>query len=215
MRGDKWLLMKYCCYCKDEKYLEDFHKSSSRLDGLQNACKECRKISNKEYRERNKQCIQVYRDDNREKANAASKKWIALNPERRRETRRKWCKKKYHMDPVFKLEKLLRSRINNHLQSVKKLNKSSEPKKIGSPVRDLGCSVDTLISHLEKKFAPGMTWANHGTRWQIDHIQPLAGFDITDRKQFLEACHYTNMQPLWIEEHRKKTKLEGKRLWPN
>jgi desulfoferrodoxin (superoxide reductase-like protein) len=47
-----------------------------------------------------------------------------------------------------------------------------------------------------------MTWDNWTTDgWHIDHIKPLASFDLTDRKQLLEACHYTNLQPLWAKDN--------------
>jgi len=70
--------------------------------------------------------------------------------------------------------------------------------KVGSAVKDLGCTVDGLTSYLESKFQPKMTWDNWGINgWHINHIKPLSSFDLTDRLQFLEACHYTNLQPLW------------------
>lgn len=48
-----------------------------------------------------------------------------------------------------------------------------------------------------------MSWDNYG-KWHIDHIKPLADFDLSDPKQFKEACHYSNLQPLWAEENHKK-----------
>jgi len=63
------------------------------------------------------------------------------------------------------------------------------------------------IRHLEKFWEPGMTWAKWGNgpgKWQIDHIIPLAAFDLTNREQFLSACHYTNLQPLWWEDNMTK-----------
>ena len=72
--------------------------------------------------------------------------------------------------------------------------------KKGSAVTDLGCSVEALKTHLEAKFQPGMNWLNYGNgkgKWNIDHIAPLSKFDLTDRNQFLIACNYMNLQPMW------------------
>jgi hypothetical protein len=50
-----------------------------------------------------------------------------------------------------------------------------------------------------------MSWGNYGFRgWHIDHIIPLASFDLTDREQFLKACHHTNLQPMWAKENLSK-----------
>ena len=75
--------------------------------------------------------------------------------------------------------------------------------KTGSAVRDLGCSLEELKSHLEYQFQEGMSWDNQG-EWHVDHKRPLVSFDLTDRRQLLEACHYTNLQPLWAEENLSK-----------
>ena len=48
-----------------------------------------------------------------------------------------------------------------------------------------------------------MSWENHG-EWHIDHIKPLQSFDLTDRQQFLEACHYANSQPMWASDNYAK-----------
>jgi hypothetical protein len=60
---------------------------------------------------------------------------------------------------------------------------------------------------LERNFKRGMTWDNYGTadnQWCIDHIIPFAAFDLRKRKHVLEACHYTNLQPLWNPINSKK-----------
>jgi hypothetical protein len=57
---------------------------------------------------------------------------------------------------------------------------------------------------MESKFQPGMTWDNRGKEWHIDHIIPLATFNLQDRRQFLVACHYTNLQPLWARDNMVK-----------
>ena len=80
--------------------------------------------------------------------------------------------------------------------------------KTGSAVRDLGCSIDFLKQYLEFLFLPGMSWNNHGLgkdKWHIDHIKALANFDLTNREQFLQAVHYTNLQPMWQPDNLSKS----------
>lgn len=107
-------------------------------------------------------------------------------------------------DIQFRLRTILRSRLTKFV---------SGKVRTGSAVRDLGCSINNLIRYLESKFLPGMNWENHGIdsgkkKWHIDHIIPLASFDLTDKEQLLKACHYTNLQPLWAEDNiRKSDKL--------
>lgn len=52
-------------------------------------------------------------------------------------------------------------------------------------------------------FEPKMTWDNYG-KWHVDHIIPLVRFNLQDRNEFLQACHYTNLQPMWATENLKK-----------
>jgi hypothetical protein len=69
----------------------------------------------------------------------------------------------------------------------------------------LGCTIPELKFYLESKFQPEMTWDNWSYEgWHIDHIIPLDSFDLSNKEEFLKACHYTNLQPLWAEENFKK-----------
>lgn len=82
--------------------------------------------------------------------------------------------------------------------------------KSGSAVRDLGCSIPEFMTYIEKQFRPGMTWRNRGTHgWHLDHKKPLASFNLNDRKQLRQACHYTNYQPLWaLPNLQKRDRLD-------
>lgn len=71
----------------------------------------------------------------------------------------------------------------------------------------LGCSTAMFKAHLEQRFDAGMSWSNYGNgtgKWSIDHIRPLASFDLSARKNQLVAFNYLNCQPLWSLENSRK-----------
>jgi hypothetical protein len=57
---------------------------------------------------------------------------------------------------------------------------------------------------LERLFKPGMSWDNHG-KWHIDHIKPCCSFDLTTEKSQKECFHFSNLQPIWAEDHYQKS----------
>jgi hypothetical protein len=98
----------------------------------------------------------------------------------------------------LRLAKTLRCRLNRALKG---------NFKSGSSVSDLGCTIKKFKVYLESRFLLGMNWDNYGkgySKWNIDHIKPLSKIDLTNRKEFLKAAHYTNMQPLWHTDNIKK-----------
>lgn len=83
--------------------------------------------------------------------------------------------------------------------------------KVGSFVGDLGCTLGEFRDYIESKFQPGMTWENRGQNgWHLDHIIPLASFNLSDRSEFVKASHFTNYQPLWaVDNYRKGDSMPG------
>lgn len=65
----------------------------------------------------------------------------------------------------------------------------------------LGCDYETLKTHIESKFWPGMSWENYG-KWQVDHIKPIASAETIEDVYRLN--HYTNLQPLWKLDNIRK-----------
>ena len=135
------------------------------------------KAKAKAYYINNKDKIKAYKETNRDKINS-------------------YVKNRKKTNIQYKLSINLRCRLN------KGLKRNS---KTGSAVKDLGCTIDELKTHLESKFQSGMTWDNWSREgWHIDHVKPLASFDLTDKEQSLIACHYTNLQPLWAKDNMAK-----------
>jgi hypothetical protein len=184
------MLSKICKKCNIEKTLEYFSTEvgSHGKTYTRNTCKNCK-------------CTQV----NAETKRARHKRYSEKNKEKRKkydkDNRQIFSKKeneRYHSNPEFRLRKILRSNLKIRLKRFFQSKK-------GSAVKDLGCSIEELKKYLESKFKDGMTWENYGKKWHIDHIRPLSSFSLQDREQFLQACHYTNLQPLWAEENLKKS----------
>lgn len=176
-------------------------------------------IKKKAYLLRNKENILASRRrwyfKNKKQNTMYVKEWAKNNKDKRLEYQKKWAEKhgkeyrtknlerdrarehkRYTEDICFALKKTLRVRIGKALKNKQKR---------GSAIDDLGCSVPELKIYLEKQFKEGMSWSNWGLYgWHIDHRLPLDYFDLTDRRQFLEATHYTNLQPMWATENIRK-----------
>lgn len=112
------------------------------------------------------------------------------------ENARKYYEKKRH-DPLFKTKQTIRN-TNIRICRMAKARKQWKTQDI------LGCTFQEARMHIEKQFKPGMTWTNHGTEWEIDHIMPLAAFDLSRRDHVRMAGRYTNLRPLWKSENRMK-----------
>lgn len=216
---------KRCPRCCEIKSLDEFRK---RKDGRtpQSYCKPCSTKATvmwaRENSERHRSNTANWRVNNYERYREARSQWVEDNLEKVRDCARRYyhrnaearrgARRKYVADPAnrhrireyenrrrrenlnARIAHVLRSRLNDALKR--------RPKN-GSAITLLGCSVDAAIAHLESMFSDGMSWANYG-EWHIDHIRPLASFDLTDPKQLSTACHYKNLQPLWGSENQSK-----------
>lgn len=105
-------------------------------------------------------------------------------------------KQRYHEDPEYMLRIRLRNRIRYAL-------KAGHGRKVRRSQELLGCSSDQFVKHIESLFTAGMSWDNKG-QWHIDHIIPVAAFDLTTLEGQQAAFHYTNLRPAWAQENRRK-----------
>ena len=204
--------MKKKCYkCQELKSLDSFWKHKGTSDGLQTWCKDCKKAHNKlngksyynieyhkNYYKENKEKIaeyqRCYERNNREFINAYRRKYNTK--ESWLEWRRKRYKERMGKDIDFRLSYVLRARLNRALNGIVKRE---------SVINLLGCDIEKFKSYIELQFSEGMNWDNYGYYgWHIDHIKPIASFDLTDPEQQKKCFHYTNLQPLWAEDNMSK-----------
>lgn len=181
--------MKKCYRCKEVKELNCFSKKAHSKDGLRHDCRDCCKIEKDNWARKNPDKIKKY-----------SKEYFPKHKDRINVYRRN--RRKTNIN--YKLADNLRCRQKAAIKGMLK---------VGSAVKDLGCSMSEFVNYLESLFYDNpetgekMTWENHNYEgWHLDHIIPLCNFNLEDREEFLKASHYTNLQPLWAMENFCKSK---------
>jgi len=155
--------------------------------------------------ERYKKYSKTWNENNPKKRALWSKRYRENNKLKYAERQRRWAKKnrdkingymkKFRSTPQGKIAYTLRARVQMALKS-QKINKSNKTFEL------VGCSLNVLKNHLESKFKKGMSWRNYGFYgWHIDHIKPVAKFNLLDLKQQKRCFNYKNLQPLWAKEN--------------
>lgn len=214
-------MVRYCNFCAAEHPLtaEFWHRldGSPRCKARKKAYDKGRKVKpQNSWRERNREYLRqqnkLWREANREHHRESSRAWYYKNLDKARANQKAWSSKnrdkinswtREHKakNPGFKLACQLRVRVSNAL-------KRRGLRRVGSAVKDLGISIEEYKRYLENLFQPGMCWDNYG-EWHVDHIIPLASFNLEDPEQFKQATYYTNTQPLWAEENLRKGKKQN------
>lgn len=104
----------------------------------------------------------------------------------------------------------------------KRINKARVARKVPPYNKDLniGCDIYEFKLHIESLWGNGMSWENYGKGsgsiyWEIDHITPIKNFDLAIYEEALLANHYTNLQPLWSEDHKRKSLTESQLFFNN
>jgi hypothetical protein len=224
---------KKCSQCQEVKLLAEFYKNKTKRLKVRAECKSCTKgyYANPENKARTKERMAEYyakpeiktRTKERMAEYYAKPEIKTRTKERMAEyrakpeikARRKERAAEYHAKPEVKaktnarlkerydsekntkLTVLLRSR---QFQALKGKLKSA------SAIKQLGCTVDEALQHLENQFQPGMTWDNWALDgWHVDHIKPCASFDLTKEEQQEECFHWSNLQPLWAKDNLEKS----------
>lgn len=142
-----------------------------------------------------------YNDANRDLINSRQRERNRNSPEKNRESCARWRRNNPVQRRNLEARHILSRRLRARLYSA--LRQQGLRRRNGSAVRDLGCTIPELRAHLEALFKPGMTWQNYG-EWHIDHITPLSAFDLSAPSQVQQACHFSNLQPLWSAENISK-----------
>lgn len=203
-------MKKQCSQCGKYKIAnnKNFHQSKNHKYGLHPYCKICQKSKDQKRYKKNcdeiRERVRQRRQDYPEKLKVEGQKYYRKNKTKLLEKSKKYRQRPQRQkrmseihqhrmknDILYKLRRVLRSRINKAF--ARKTEKSRDI---------LGCSIEQVRKYLENQFTEKMSWDNHGTYWEIDHIVPLAS--ATNHKALRKLCHYSNLQPLESSKNREK-----------
>lgn len=177
--------VKVCVICHTEKFISEFHKSNCGKFGVRTTCKECRKPKKELLPPNIRRCIKCgelknvneYYSRNDGSIRNVCKICTKINDRSYRKTYRK------NNSHIMAWRDLLKRCVRR--MSVDKNDKT---------VNILGYSAEDLKVHLEKQFADGMSWDNHG-EWHIDHIKPVSSFEKFTHPSIVNSLD--NLRPMW------------------
>ena len=166
--------------------------------------KERKKTYDKEYHQRESSKERARQrsatPEAKKKKRESDKRYIKENPDKITAYFREYSKNRKQKDFLYKFRVLIGSRIYKIFKELGVKKESSE--------KLLGCTFEFAKSYIESLFKSGMTWDNYGKEWDIDHKEPLGLADT--KEELIRLNYYTNLQPLWKNEHHKKTAIDNK-----
>ena len=176
-------------------------KNAERIKSYNDAYDERRRQTGAQraYYTKNKDKLIAYQRNlyatDKEKVLARNEAYREKNKTKIRTKQREYERYQRATNIAFKLKMACYTRMRDALRGV--------GAKSARTLELLGCTGDFLKGYLQAKFQEGMSWENYGS-WHIDHIKPVASFDLTKPEQQRAAFHYTNLQPLWAIDNRMK-----------
>jgi hypothetical protein len=198
---------------RNEQRLEDkerrLSKNKQKKILVRKGIKSKSLYKNKSYCERKRRYRKKYYRQNRDKILDYQKK-IRIQQRKQRKVQK--AKQKREEKKLKILNKKIIQSIRARIISALKLKGNIKSERT---IQLIGCSINELRKYLESQFKEGMNWDNHGKgingngmkEWQVDHIKPCASFDLSKPEEQRKCFHYSNLQPLWAEENRKKNSI--------
>lgn len=186
--------MKTCTKCGVQKPLEGFlyRKDTKKYRN------DCRKCNSKGCRERYKKNREerlikkkIYREENRDAVQASRRKYYIKNRSKVCKDNHAYARKRYKTDPAYRIMRLIRRAVNDKRRFKIKSDKTNNL---------IGCTWKYLKQWIESQMTDTMTFKTI----HIDHMMPLASFDLTKPEEQRKACHYTNLQPMLPSENLSK-----------
>jgi len=189
---------KVCSKCGVEKDRSEFYVHKSRPDGLCAHCKACMKGAHRARYDATRDTVlermRAHYAANRAKVLEQKKAYHAEYRARHGVAPKTALRRRDHQ---AHLVHTLRSRLRAALKG---------KVKTGSAVRDLGMPIDAFLMYLNLDALDkyGIPYTGNESKFHIDHIRPLASFELQDPEQLRIAVRWDNLQVLTVKENLTK-----------
>ena len=161
---------KVCTVCKESKQISEFYQAKTK--GTYRAmCKKCSTADR-----------QKYYNNNKEKVNKQTSNYK---------------KEKMKTDPLFKLERNMRTRTYQ-------IFVAETEGKAERSWKHIGCSPKFFQDWIKYQLYDGMTRENYGKYWNLEHVKPISTFDLSDPVQINKCFSWKNVQPYKTDKNREK-----------
>jgi hypothetical protein len=197
--------MKKCVKCFTDKPIEKYRKYKETH--YSNTCKSClnemdklRKINVRRAKMETLVKCEKCNEEKKLKEFAKLKKYykqkicLPCYPIILREQKNQWCKNESNNNMNYRLKKSIAARLRTVL--VKNV----------STMNYIGCNIQYLREWFEYNFTDEMNWDNYDSLWSIDHIVPVAKFDLTNETEKLKCWNWTNLMPVTVKYNSSKKK---------
>ena len=119
--------------------------------------------------------------------------WTARNRDHERQRVTRTTRERRARDPVARIKHRIRARLTGFLAG-------KGAGKADATFIQMGCTTAELVAYLEPQLDDGETLAD----MRMDHIFPMARYDVLDEAEQKKMMHWTNLQPLTYEENTSK-----------
>lgn len=202
---------------KDSEYHKKYYEKNK--EQLTEKYKEYRKTYRETHKEQKRKYMKEYRKTHAEyikKYCETHKEQLKMYTKHYRQTRRNYFRKYMNRYIKSRLKNDIKFRLNYNIS--RSISDSIKRGKNGYHWESLvGYTLQDLMKHLEKQFAPQMNWDNYGSYWHLDHIVPISvfNFDNYNHIDFKRCWALQNLQPLEKIENMKKHNKINSSFQPN
>jgi len=183
--------MKKCRRCKNKKPIVEFRINRGE-------CIDCERSYGRTYNQEHQEIRQQWQEENKEHFDELR----AARYQRKKPEIREKHNERYANDKIFKVRQLLRHRILGCISKIKSTEDYT------------GTKYENVARWLEFNFTDEMTWENHGTVWDIDHVIPVCKWDLKNEEEINMCFNWKNLSPLQcaINRNEKRDKLDKKQI---